>query len=143
MENSIRVNRGKEIDVNDQGETISIRLGDYTLIMRLASLMQELSEAAKGIANKARECGGTDIERVTAIAEYNLARCTELKDKIDDILGPETCRKVFGDIVPGIPEMLDFMAQLVEIVRQMMEEEEAASEQRLSKYLSKYERKEA
>ena len=95
----------KTIEVNDSGNTITVNLGDISFTSNLLSLLQDFGEAAERISGKAAELSGTDPEKPTKLmelADFNVNVCNTLKQRVDDVLGPDTCKKVFGDGTPGM-----------------------------------------
>ncbi len=128
----------KTIEVNSEGDTITVNIGDYALMADLVSLVRELEDAAREVAHKASEIDADGVDKIKSIAECNAEVCAGLKDRVDAVLGAGTCLKVFGDVLPGIPELLDFLGQLVDVLGGFWDEAQKESDKRLSKYLSRY-----
>ena len=55
---------------------------------------------------------------------------TGIKRKVDALFGPDTCRKVFGNIVPGT----DLLIQFFEALTPYFEEHARAQQEKLGKY---------
>lgn len=131
----------KTIEVNDAGETIAVNIGDYAFMADLADFAHELEDAAKKVAEKAAEINAESQDarqQIRSVAEYNTEICTTIKERVDSMLGEETCRKVFGDVLPSIPEQLDFVGQLTSLCNRFVKEAQEATDQKLAKYLDKY-----
>lgn len=141
---TIRVNTNQDvmtIEVNDAGDTISLNLGDIAFTSRLLSLLQNFGEAAEKISGKVTELSGDNPEklvRLMELADFNLNVCNSLKQRVDDVLGPDTCKKVFGDGVPGIPDFTDFFGQLMGIVNRFTGGQAEKRREMISKYTDKY-----
>jgi hypothetical protein len=106
---SIRVNSGvKIIEVNDAGETISLPLSDDSFIQGFFKLLNELKDKADAISAKDDDVMGA----IDAVVEFD----KEIRDKTDALIGENTCKKVFGAVLPSSDQFLDFFSQLVPIV---------------------------
>jgi len=148
MSNEMKLNVSsnvKRIQVNDAGEYITLNLDDQSLIPRLLELMKDFEAASKEHTSRAAEIDAmaedADDDRmakVAAEAEFNLEICTTLKQKVDDAFGDEVCRKVFGDIVPGVSAFAEFFDQLGSLMKQFGAERTAEAQKRIAKYTDKY-----
>ena len=115
---SIRVNSGvKVIEVNDKGETISLPLSDDSFIKGFFGLLNETKDKAAAISEK----NGDVLETLDAVVEFDKV----VRDKIDVLMGENTCEKVFGDVLPSSDQFLDFFAQLRPIVESHVEKRAA------------------
>lgn len=141
---TIRVNVNQDvkiIEVNDSGDTISLNLGDISFTSRLLSLIQDFGTAAEKISGKVTELSGDDPEKLNKLmelADFNVNVCNTLKQRVDDVLGPDTCKKVFGDGTPGIPDFTDFFGQLMGIVNRFTGAQTEKRLEMISKYTDKY-----
>ena len=139
---SLNINRNvKRIKVNDAGEYITMDLDDQEFIHRLTSLIKEFEIAGDEYLKKSAELAelpeGNSSEYAAKVREeaaFNYAACKELKCKIDAAFGDEVCRKVFGDIVPGITLITQFFQQLSELLKRFNEEKST----KINKYVSSY-----
>lgn len=116
MENRIRVNSGIVVEVNDNGETIIINAEDKTFIERLFGLMDRFDAFADKMSGEEVK-KLNDRERL----KVDIAETKEIMAEIDAIFGEETCRKVFGNIVPNQYLIADFFDQMVPIAEQYMD----------------------
>ena len=131
----IRVSTGaKRIEVNDDGDYITLNFSDNSFADRFFEMIDRVQEKANASAEKAKEIDATTEENSEARARSaaKLFRTTheEIAAEVDNFFGPGTCRKVFGDIVPGIELYDDFFQQLMPY----FEEYGRERAQKLSKY---------
>ncbi len=125
---SLRVNNGaKRIEVNDQGECIEISANDANFYDRFAEMLRwlnaeedKISAFEKEQAEKYGSENTTDrlldeIRRVTTLYK-------ECAERIDMIFGKDTCRKVFGNIVPDEILIGDFLDQITPIISKLAQE---------------------
>lgn len=146
MSNKITVNSGvKVIEVNDQGETISLPLGDPAFTHGLVELMQmfsdkvgDVEQACKNIDTSA--VAAAKAEQLSVVASLNLKVCTEMKERVDALFGADACRKVFGDIVPGLAAFSDFFDQLAPFMEEYGRERAEESRRRVERYTKKYQK---
>lgn len=131
----IRVNTGdKRIEVNDNGDYIVLNLSDISFPDRFFSMVDRVQARADEAAEKAKkleaqcEPGGEALIRAAASLYRELHE--GVMAEVDALFGPNTCKKVFGDIVPGIELFDDFFQQLMPYFEQFGKERA----KRLSKY---------
>lgn len=112
-----------QITVNDAGETITLNLQDQRFIHTVTALVTDFNADTEQYKARCEEIAAmphdTSEERFaqfTALAAVNNDVCGMLKGKVDDVFGADTCRKVFGDIVPSIDAFADFFNQLSDIM---------------------------
>ncbi len=139
-----RINVASEavkITVNDAGETITLNLQDQRFIHTVTALVNEFNANIQQYKVKCEEISAmphsTSDERfaqLTALAAVNNEACSILKEKVDFVFGADTCRKVFGDIVPSIDAFSDFFNQLSDI----MAERCSVRMEKLRQYTEKY-----
>lgn len=116
MENqSIRVSRGITVEVNDEGETITIDVEDQMFINRFYDLMNDLEQAANDVDSDATRSLG-DRERLKVMID----RTKSIMAHMDELFGAGCCRKVFGDTVPSPYRLADFFDQIRPIVEEYM-----------------------
>ena len=111
MENmKIRVNTGIKIEVNDNGDTITARLDDSQFVAKfydIVDLMEKISEHMSS-----EEMQSKDEREQFNIVEQ---KTKEVMTQIDGLFGEDSCKKVFGDIIPSGYAMADFFEQLIPI----------------------------
>lgn len=138
----ISVDRGeKRIEVNDQGEYITLPLGDQAFMSGLMSLVQSfrgMESTYQAEFDKINTMPTlTEAERVdkcAAACKFNAEVCEEMREKVDSLFKDEVCRKVFGPITPGLYEFAQFFNQLAAFVKKAQEERFA----RIRKYTERY-----
>lgn len=129
-----RVNTSaKRIEVNDAGEYIVLNFGDQSFPKRVFDMMDRINALAEQASVKEKEIREKNTEeeaRLRALAEFNEELHRHMMQEVDGAFGPETCRKVFGDIVPGIDLFEDFFNQLMPYFKEYAKERAA----KMSKY---------
>lgn len=136
---SIRVDTGvKKIEVNDEGETISLNFADQSFPARYFAMVDEFEASQSTFQKEAQELDKeceqnqlSDYERSRKVAAFNLKVHQFFKDRVDGLFGEGTCRKVFGDIVPSVDLYVDFINQLAPYF-------EKYSKERQKKLMQKY-----
>ncbi len=134
----------KVIGVNDNGDTIRLPLGDQAFTHGFLKLMQELSDKAQEVAEQIKAVKeGTSADKVaqlSTVADLNLTICQQMKERTDAVFADEVCRKVFGDIVPGLDAFSEFFEKLSPFVLEYQENMRNKSEERIKKYTEKYDK---
>ena len=132
----IRITRNiKRIEVNDNGEFITLDFDDLNLPYRYYGMINRLEmdrvKFAQELQEKLRDKTGMDSaeELVNAERELNIY----FRDAIDEVFGEGTCRKVYGDILPSI----DMHLQFFDAIRPYFEEEAQRRRQKMNKYSAK------
>lgn len=130
----LRINTGaKRIEVNDAGEYILLNFEDQSFPKRVFDMMDRTKARAEQAAEEQKELREKfpkDEDRIRALAELNESLHRYMMEEVDGVFGPETCRKVFGDIVPGINLFEDFFNQLMPFFEKYAKERAA----KMSKY---------
>lgn len=131
----IRVATGaKRIEVNDNGGYIVLDFSDNSFPDRFFAMVDRVQKLANEAAPEAEkieaqhEKGSEGYMRATAALWRKVHE--DIMAEVDKFFGAGTCKKVFGDIVPGVELYDDFFSQLMPYF------EEAGKEraQRMSKY---------
>lgn len=133
----IRVNTGvKRIEVNDDGDFITLSLHDNAFLEKFFSLYENLQKMADESTRKEadiRERYKDSTEQNGLLQEtfalYSTAGAT-LTEEVDKLFGEGTCRKVFGDITPSFELFIEFFEQLTPYLQEFAREKA----QRMSKY---------
>ena len=124
MEKLRLVSYAKEIEVNDNGDTIILQVEDQAIPRKIKKLVKTLEA-------KAKELEGLDDEAdIDIIEDKNYEMNLLAKAAIDDIFGEGTCKKVFGDIVPPVERHIEFIKQIIPYFEEYAKERV----QRLEKY---------
>lgn len=129
----IRIQRNvKRIEVNDNGEFITLDFDDLNLPYRYYGMLKKLekdrakftNELAEKLKDKPKDICTEEL--VNAERELNIY----FRDAVDEVFGEGTCRKVYGDILPSLEMHMKFFDAL----RPYFEEEAKHRQQRMSKY---------
>lgn len=126
----IRVNTGvKRIEVNDAGEYIELNFGDQSLGTRFYSMWERVKAKTEETGKQLEETK-KDPENLKSMLSINEDLHRYIMAEIDGCFGAETCRKVFGNIIPAIDMVDDFFTQLLPYFEQGANERKA----KMSKY---------
>lgn len=118
MENKkIRVNTGVKIEVNDSGDVIVARLDDNQFISKFYDIV-DVMENVSGYMKSEEMKGKEGREQLAAITE----KTKDIMAEIDNLFGANSCKKVFGDIVPSGYALADFFDQLIPIFEEFADE---------------------
>ena len=99
---SIRINNGvKVIEVNDAGD--SFVKGFY-------GLLNDIKTRAEAISAKKADIAET-IDDVVKFDE-------EVRDKTDALIGEDTCKKVFGDVLPSSDMFIELFTKLLPFIEE-------------------------
>ena len=125
---SLRINKGiVRVEVNDDGEYIEITANDANFYNAFAEMLRWLNAEEEKIAafdaGLAEKYGSEDsmnrtldeIQRATTLYKDCMTR-------IDQIFGKDTCRKVFGNIIPDEILITDFLDQITPIITKLAQE---------------------
>lgn len=131
----IRVNTGaKRIEVNDNGDYIVLDFSDNSLPDRFFAMIDHVQKHGDDCAKRLEEISAEQKEGSEGYIRATSALLRkvheEIMGEVDALFGPGTCRKVFGDIVPGIELYDDFFTQLMPYFEQAGKERA----QRMKKY---------
>ena len=109
---------------------------------------QKLYEAFTALDKK----DGAYHQRITSetdpLALFQLARDmdTEMRSEIDGVLGPNTCRALFGSVnvyarADGLPLWANLLLSIMDEMDDAMTRENQATDPRLQKYMTKFGKK--
>lgn len=125
--NRIRVNSGIVVEVNDNGDTITVNAEDQYFIEKFLGLNEKLDSIAKTDTKELEE--KSEREQIGFMIETT----KEIMTEIDGLFGENACKKVFGDIVPSPYLIADFFEQLAPIATQYMDERQKIIAQKYSR----------
>lgn len=111
----IRVKRGIEVKVNDAGDTIIMNVEDQLFLERFYGLLDRMKEAEDVL--KTQEVRDMEEHDRLKIA---IEKTRGIMGGIDEIFGVDSCKKIFGDIVPNMYLIADFFSQIEPITRKYM-----------------------
>lgn len=104
----LRVNSGITIEVNDDGDVIIARIDDVNFVEDFYNLLEGLEKVEEDLKKVSFD---NDREKIRYVGE----KTRKIMEQIDDLFGEDTCKKVFGDIVPSSYAITDFFDQLLPI----------------------------
>ena len=91
-----------EIEVNDQGDTITFYLTDIELPLKIEKMYQMISEIGQDMKKEVEvtEEGGTGVIDAKKLAENRQVAeaFKKMRAATDEVLGEGACQKIFGDI---------------------------------------------
>lgn len=108
----IRVSRGVTIEVNDNGDTITMNADDQQFVEKFYGLIDKSDAIAKELGKKEMQ-QLSDHEQLKVV----IVKIKELMKDIDVLFGTDSCKKIFGEIVPHPYLIADFFEQLKPIVK--------------------------
>ena len=124
----------KKIEVNDNGDYITLNFSDNSLPDRFYTMLDNIQRRGDDVQGQANELEEKFSSDKTVLARNQAALYRQFHEdimaEVDALFGPDTCRKVFGDIVPGIELFDDFFTQLMPFFEEYGKERAA----KLSKY---------
>lgn len=103
-------NYTKKIEVNDNGDYITINVADMSIpkkIKELAVEAQGYSEKIDTLMLEFKDSNSADAQ--LKVQDFIYEMSVAVNKKIDDIFGADTCKKVFGDIVAPIDLCYEFL----------------------------------
>lgn len=113
----IRVTTGIEVEVNNHGDTITINAEDQNFSEQFYTLLDSM--------NKVQEYVNTDgfkrLDERKQLGEM-ISKTKGIMQEIDNLFGVDTCKKVFGNIVPSPYVLALFFDQLVPLVNRYANE---------------------
>lgn len=113
----ISVNTGIKIEVNDSGDCIVARVDDQGFLDRFYAVAESLEQMSKELESEEMRKKNTK-ERLSVQTE----KTKIIMSEIDGVFGADTCKKVFGDIVPTGYALADFFDQLIPIFKEYADE---------------------
>lgn len=125
----------KKIEVNDEGEFITLDFDDLELPYRYYGVLKKFEKDRAKFTNelaqklKDKPADICTEELVKAERELNVY----FRDAVDEVFGEGTCRKVYGDILPSIEMHLQFFDAL----RPYFEEAAKQRQEKMNKYSAK------
>lgn len=137
---SIKIDNGiRKIGVNDNGDYIELSVHDRDLQNRFANLLGWFDEQQKIVDSKGKEFTkkhgdgpiiSEDEEGEVKINTSAIIDATSIEtdfykeccEKIDEVFGKDTCKKVFGDIIPDDVLITEFFEQIAPVLGKLAEE---------------------
>lgn len=108
----IRVGNKVEVEVNDAGESIVLNFDDCTFIDNFFGIADSLEKTSEFFNGEFKEAD--DREKLKVVKE----KMQGIMDDIDKLFGEESCRKIFGNIIPTPFLIYDLFDQLIPIIKE-------------------------
>lgn len=125
----VRIDNGiREIEVNGNGDCIYIPINDNTFFERVRSFLDwaEREKAALEVKLKSRTEADDETENIIDM-QNELSR--DMCEELDKLFGEGCCSKVFMGVKnPDIVLVLDFLGQLMPILRKFVQERKERAE---------------
>lgn len=124
---SLRIDNGvRIIEVNDDGDTINLNLGDSEFQKKGMEIYNALTEKIK------------IMEAITEETDENLQKIEDIRKSmvksIDDWIGKDTCKKVFGNISPSLDLITIFISEIIPFFEEYNDNREKRTQKVMSKY---------
>ena len=112
----IRVNSGTlNIEVNDKGEYITLKLRDQEFVMKLLNLINSIIELIPSV-------NSLNYDEISA----------QVRDDINNVFGENACEKIFGCTLPAFDLYIDFFEQLTPYVESYFDKRKKELEEKYS-----------
>lgn len=127
----LRVGSGiKNIEVNDNGDFISIPISDAAFYERFGVLLKnfeqketEYSQKAKELSEKHKDKPNDNVDMIVDGIEFYSTLCKDTCAELDKLFGEGCCRKVFVGIdTPSVELIGDFFEQITPLLNQYASE---------------------
>ncbi|MDE7361937.1 MAG: hypothetical protein K2N38_08385 [Oscillospiraceae bacterium] len=135
MEKIRAVRNVKKIEVNDDGEFITLDFDDLNLPYRYYGMLKRFEKERVKFTNelvqklKGKPANICTEELVSVERDLNIY----FRDAVDEVFGEGTCRKVYGDILPS----LEMHMQFFDALHPYFEEEAKRRQEKMNKYSAK------
>lgn len=125
----IRANTGlKTIEVNDNGDTISLSIADNNFLAAFSDFTKWLfdsDEKIKKMAGEYNEAAEEDKNNLKAFDKL-LAEQKDLSEqalsKLESLFGEGACKKIFGEISPNLECVIDIVVQIMKEIKRFSSE---------------------
>ena len=115
---SLRVNTGIKIEVNDNGDHIVAYMGDQNFVRMFYDMVEKMDHAARNMSSEKTEKLST-LEKLQLSSEMS----KEMMLEIDKTFGEGACEKIFGaGVVPTGYALGDLFDQLIPVFQEYADE---------------------
>ena len=128
---SLRVDSGiKNIEVNDNGDYISIPISDTSFYQRYADMIKnfekkqaEIDLLEKELSEKYKDKPADDVDMIVDTIGLYSNLCKDVCAEIDNLFGEGCCQKVFVGIeTPSVELIGDFFEQITPLLQKYAQE---------------------
>lgn len=123
----IRVRKGIQVEVNDNGDIITLLVEDMQFMDGFYGIIDKFTQTAEKMS-------AVKTESVREQLKLLVEECRNLTQEIDLVFGDECCKKVFGDMVPSPYAMTDFFDQIAPILGKYANERQSKIGQKYNKH---------
>lgn len=114
---SLRIKKGIEIEVNDNGDTIVLEVEDLTFTDRFIALLDKLDAVSEEIEGLTKDMTPEEV------INFHREKMEQLIKDVDEFIGDDTCKKVFGEnVIPTVYAFIEFFTKLTPIISKYSEE---------------------
>lgn len=126
MAETLRINVDNVVlEVNDNGETITLPLGDERFTKRLYDYVSHMQDEAKSLDEK------KDSDDIISIVDANIGFHEKIKTEFNEMFGDRAYEKVYGDdILVGVEYIIQFIDQITPYI----EKHQKNRAEKLTKY---------
>lgn len=103
----------KIIKINEQGDTISLNIGDASLNRNIVILLNSIQKISEELSNVNERFTDDQLDHKI---DFITLKMTESTEKIDSFFGKGTCMKVFRTNTPYIDDIADFIIQMCDLI---------------------------
>lgn len=128
---SLRVNSGiKNIEVNDNGDYISIPISDTSFFERFGEMMKnferkqaEIEQQGKELSEKHKDKPDDDVDMIVDTISLYSQLCKDVCAELDNLFGDGCCQKVFVGIeTPSVELIGDFFEKITPFLQKYAQE---------------------
>lgn len=121
----------KKIKINDKGDFISLNLADSDFVLSLIKFVEASQDELKRLESEIKD--KDPLEKIKINSEFN----KNFSRRTDEILGENTCFKVFNTNTPFSNDIMEFLEQLTEILEPYISERQNHMKNIEKKYIEK------
>ena len=108
---SLRVNSGIKIDVNDNGDYIVAYVGDQNFVRKFYDMVEKMNRVAESM-NSEKVGRMNTMEQL----QVSMENAKEMMVEIDKVFGEKACEKIFGaGVIPSGYALSDLFEQLIPV----------------------------
>ena len=112
------------VTINEAGDTAAISSNDPTFIDRFAEFFDWFGKSGDELVSyiDETEVNGSSLESITKTTSKRVELCKKGRDRIDELFGEGTCKKVFGVEVPDEVCIMEFVEAMMPFVNEAFKE---------------------
>ena len=112
------------VTINEAGDTAAISINDPTFIDRFAEFFDWFGKSGDELVSyiDETEVNGSSLESITKTTSKRVELCKKGRDRIDELFGEGTCKKVFGVEVPDEVCIMEVVEAMMPFVNEAFKE---------------------